>query len=317
MPSPAATAPAALGIALPDRVVTNEEIGARIGRDPAWIESRTGIVERRWAAPQTTLADLAAAAGADALERAGLPREEVDLLLVATSTADAVFPNASPLVATALGLEHAAPMDVGVACTGFVAALDLAAAKLESGRAQHALLIGADLLSRIVDPEDRGTALLFADGAGAMVVGGHFGPRFGRFRLGTEGAGATQIVAPHGGVISMAGQETFLAAVKRLTQAIPRAAQDSGWALDDVDLFVIHQANARILRAVGERLGLDAGRVVNDIARRGNTSAATIPLALHAAEQEGRLAEGAKVVVAAFGAGFTWGAGAFEWGVRA
>jgi 3-oxoacyl-[acyl-carrier-protein] synthase-3 len=313
VPSPATTT-AALGIALPERVVTNEEIGARIGRDPAWIESRTGIVERRWAAPDQSLADLAAAAGAQALERSGIAREEVDLLLVATSTADAVFPNASPLVATALGLEHAAPMDVGVACTGFIAGLDLAAAKLESGRARHALVIGADLLSRIIDPEDRGTALLFADGAGAMVVGGRFGPRFGRFRLGTEGVGAKHITAPHGGVIAMAGQETFLAAVKRLTQAIPQAAADSGWSLEEVDLFVIHQANARILRAVGERLGLDAGRVVNDIAHRGNTSAATIPLALHAAEQEGRLADGAKVVVAAFGAGFTWGSGAFSWG---
>jgi 3-oxoacyl-[acyl-carrier-protein] synthase-3 len=294
--------------------VTNEEIGARIGRDPAWIESRTGIVERRFAAPETTLASLAAVAGAHALERSGLAREEIDLLLVATSTADAVFPNASPLVATALGLEHAAPMDIGVACTGFIAALSLAAGQVESGRARHALVIGADLLSRIVDPEDRGTALLFADGAGAMVVGGRFGPRFGRFRLGTDGVGATQIVAPHGGVIAMAGQETFLAAVKRLTQAIPQAAADSGWALDEVDLFVIHQANARILRSVGERLGLDAARVVNDIARRGNTSAATIPLALHAAEQEGRLTDDARVVVAAFGAGFTWGAGAFRWG---
>jgi 3-oxoacyl-[acyl-carrier-protein] synthase-3 len=313
MPS-ATTAHAALGIALPERVVTNEEVGARIGRDPAWIETRTGIVERRWAGPQETLASLATAAGADAIERSGIAKEEIDLLLLATSTADAVFPNAAPLVATALGLEHAAPMDVGVACTGFVAALDLAAGQLEAGRAQHALVIGADLLSRIVDPEDRGTALLFADGAGAMVVGGRVGPRFGAFRLGTEGAGAAHIVAPHGGVIEMAGQETFLAAVKRLTQIIPLAAADSGWDVDDVDLFVVHQANARILRAVGERLGLDAGRVVNDIARRGNTSAATIPLALHAAEQEGRLVPGAKVVVAAFGAGFTWGAGAFAWG---
>ena len=313
MPSPAMTAQA-LGVALPERVVTNEEVGARIGRDPAWIESRTGIVERRWAGPDQTLASLAATAGANAIERSGIAKEDIDLLLLATSTADDIFPNAAPVVAAELGLEHAAPMDVGVACTGFVAALDLAAAQLESGRAHHALVIGADLLSKIIDPEDRGTALLFADGAGAMVVGGRLGPRFGAFRLGTEGAGAAHIVAPHGGVIAMAGQETFLAAVKRLTEMIPLAAADSGWDVADVDLFVIHQANARILRAVGQRLGLDESRVVNDIARRGNTSAATIPLALHAAEQEGRLVPGAKIVVAAFGAGFTWGAGAFEWG---
>jgi 3-oxoacyl-[acyl-carrier-protein] synthase-3 len=304
---------AAIGIALPERVVPNSEISGRLGVDDSWIETRTGIRERRHARPGERLTDLAIRAGRDAIERSGVPLEEVDLVLVATTTADEVMPNAAPLVADALGLPHAQAFDVGAACTGFVAALSLAAGMLDSGRARHALVIGADLMSRVLDLDDRRTAGLFGDGAGALLVGGRLGPRFGDFAFGVDGDGAPHICVPRGGHMTMAGQETFRAAVKRLTEAIPAAAARAGLGMDEIDLVVVHQANSRILRSVGERLDLDPERVVDCIGRFGNTSAATIPLALWAAERDGRLTAGSRIVVAAFGAGFQWGAGVVEW----
>jgi 3-oxoacyl-[acyl-carrier-protein] synthase III len=242
-----------------------------------------------------------------------VPLDEIDLVLVATTTADEIMPNAAPLVADALGLQHAQAFDVGAACTGYVAALSLAAGMLESGRARHALVIGADLMSRVLDLDDRRTAGLFGDGAGALLIGGRLGPRFGDFAFGVDGTGAGHIHVPRGGHMTMAGQETFRHAVNRLTEAIPAAAERAGLSLDEIDLVVVHQANSRILRSVGERLDLDPERVVDCIGRFGNTSAATIPLALWAAERDGRLVAGSRIVVAAFGAGFQWGAGVVEW----
>jgi 3-oxoacyl-[acyl-carrier-protein] synthase III len=305
---------AAIGIALPDNIVANAEIAERLGVDDTWIETRTGIRERRHALPGERLTDLAVRAGQDALDRAPeIPLEEIDLVLVATTTADEVMPNAAPLVADALGLHHAQAFDVGAACTGFVAALSLAAGMLDSGRARHALVIGADLMSRVLDLDDRRTAGLFGDGAGALLMGGSLGPRFGDFSFGVDAGGAGHICVPRGGNMAMAGQETFRAAVKRLTESIPAAAMRAGYTLDEIDLVVVHQANRRILRSVGERLGLDADRVVDCIELFGNTSAATIPLALWAAERDGQLVPGSRIVVAAFGAGFQWGAGVVEW----
>ncbi len=304
---------AAIGIALPDNIVANAEIAQRLGVDDSWIETRTGIRERRHALPEERLTDFAIRAGQDAIDRADVPLDEIDLVLVATTTADEIMPNAAPLVADALGLHHAQAFDVGAACTGFVAALSLAAGMLDSGRARHALVIGADLMSRVLDLDDRRTAGLFGDGAGALLMGGALGPRFGDFAFGVDARGAGHICVPRGGHMSMAGQETFRAAVKRLTEAIPAAATRAGLGLDDIDLVVIHQANSRILRSVGERLELDPDRIVDCIGLFGNTSAATIPLALWAAEQDGRLVPGSRIVVAAFGAGFQWGAGVVEW----
>jgi len=234
-------------------------------------------------------------------------------VIVATMSADEITPNCAPLVAHALGAEHAAAFDVGAACTGYVAALSLAAGMLDSGRARHGLVIGADLMSRVLDLDDRRTAGLFGDGAGALLVGGELGPRFGDFAFGVDAGGAGHICVPRGGHMAMAGQETFRAAVKRLTEAIPAAAGRAGYTLDEIDLVVVHQANRRILRSVGERLDLAPSRVVDCIELFGNTSAATIPLALWAAEQDGQLHAGSRIVVAAFGAGFQWGAGVVEW----
>jgi 3-oxoacyl-[acyl-carrier-protein] synthase-3 len=220
-------------------------------------------------------------------------------------------------VALDLGAERAGAMDVGAACTGYLSALSLAAAQVESGRCEHVLVIGADVLSRFTDKADRGTAALFADGAGATLVGpAHDGDGLiGHIALHSDGAGAYAIRAETDErIIQMQGHDTFKAAVQRLSESTVEAVERVGLELDDIGLFVYHQANARILAAVGERLGLDRDRVIDCIDRYGNTSSATLPIALADARERGMLEPGMNVVLAAFGAGFTWGAGVIQWG---
>ncbi len=309
---------AGVGVALPDTVVENAAIASRLGVTPGWIESRTGISARRAIAPGDTLVDLAARAGRAALEAAELDPAAVDLVLLATSTADDVLPNAAPLVAGALGARRAGAIDVGAACTGFVAGLALGAAQIEAGRARTVLLIGADVLSRHTDPDDRRTAALFGDGAGAVLLApagdgerGAIGPVV----LGADDAGAGLLrITRERGVVEMDGQAVFRHAVARLAEVTLAACEAAGAPLEAIDLFVYHQANARILRAVGDRLGLDPARVVDAIGPHGNTSAASIPLALDAARRDGRLRDGTRVLLAAFGAGFSWGGAVLEWG---
>jgi 3-oxoacyl-[acyl-carrier-protein] synthase-3 len=307
---------AGIAMATPARVLANRAIASRLRLDDGWIESRTGIDERRYAEPDDTLVELAATAGARALEAAGAEPAAVDLVLVATTTPDDVMPNAAPLVAHALGIPEPAAMDVGAACTGFLAALALGAGQVEAGRAQAALVIGADLMSRLVDPDDRNTSVLFGDGAGAAVIAaapasGRIGPSVVR----SDGAGAELVAVPRAvGVMRMAGQDTFRAAVDRLAESTLEAIERAGLTLEEIDLFVYHQANGRILSAVGRKLGLDPDRVVDCIRGYGNTSAASIPIALCEARGAGRLFAGARVLVGAFGAGFIWGAAVIEWG---
>jgi 3-oxoacyl-[acyl-carrier-protein] synthase III len=320
-PSTATTvgvAVASVGVSLPERVVENSEINARLGVSDDWIVRRTGIRSRHIAEPEERLATHATCAARNALERAGVTPEDVDLVLVATTTADEVMPNAAPLVAHSLGASGAGAIDVGSACTGFVSGLAIGAAQVESGRARNVVVIGADFMSRITDPEDRATAAVFADGAGAVVLGRSDGPgRIGPVVLGSDGAGADNIFVERAeGRIRMQGHETFRAAVQRLTLATLQATRAAAVKLEDIDLFVYHQANGRILAAVAERLALPADRVVDCIGGYGNTSAATLPLALAFSEDAGRLREGDRVLLAAFGAGFTWGATVIEWGVR-
>jgi 3-oxoacyl-[acyl-carrier-protein] synthase III len=260
---------------------------------------------------------LAVAAARGALEEAGVEPEELDLVLLATVAPDDILPNAAPLVALELGAHKAGAMDVGAACTGYLSALSLAAAQIECGRCDHVLVIGADVLSRFVDKTDRGTAALFADGAGASVVSpANGGPgRIGHIALHADGAGAQAICAAREDqIIRMQGHDTFKAAVHRLSESTAEAVERAGLELDDIGLFVFHQANARILAAVGERLGIDSGRVIDCIDRYGNTSSGTLPIALADARERGMLAPGMNVVLAAFGAGFTWGAGVIQWG---
>jgi 3-oxoacyl-[acyl-carrier-protein] synthase-3 len=310
------TAITSVGVSLPDKVVESAEIEGGLGLVEGWIERRTGIRSRRIAEPHERLTDHAARAGAAALERAGVEASELDLVLVATTTSDEVLPNAAPLVAHVLGATRAGAMDIGAACTGFLSALAVGAAQIDSGRARAVLVIGADFMSRITDPTDRSTAAVFADGAGAVVLTATDEPsRVGPVILGADGEGSAHIrVERTDSVILMAGHETFREAVARLSEATLQAVAATGMELQDIDLFVYHQANGRILAAVGERLGLPAGRVVDCIGEHGNTSAATLPLALAHSEAQGRLRDGDRVLLSAFGAGFTWGATVVEWG---
>jgi 3-oxoacyl-[acyl-carrier-protein] synthase-3 len=314
-PATRGAAIAGLGVAVPDTVVTNAPIAARLGIDEAWIVQRTGIEERRVAQPGERLFELAASAGERALAAAGLEAAELDLVLVATTSNDELMPGASPRVAAAIGAERAAAIDVNAACTGFVSALALACGQIESGRAANVLVAGADLMTQLTDPDDRGTAAVFADGAGAVVLRGAAAARIGPIVLGADGAQADLIFTPKAtGLTQMQGHETFRHAVDRMAEASAAAAAASGIELADVDLFVYHQANARILRSVGERLGLPADRVVDSIHHYGNTSAASIPLALEDARLAGDLEDGTTVLIGAFGAGLTWGATVIEWG---
>ena len=309
---------AALGMALPAGVVTNEPISRRLGVDDRWIATRTGITERRHAAEGETLVKLAADAGREALTRAGVEPTELDLVLVASTSQDDVLPNAAPVVAAELGAGNVGAIDIGAACTGFVSALALAAGQIESGRADRILVIGGEIMSRIVDPDDRPTAGLFGDGAGAAVVTAGGPGRLGPAVQCSDGVKGPALIycRTDERLVRMAGQETFKHAVRRLSESTTQAADAAGLSLDEIDVFVYHQANGRILKAVKERLGLPAERIIDCIGLYGNTSAATIPIALGEAERAGMLVPGARVLMSAFGAGFVWGAMTMEWGAE-
>lgn len=306
-----------LGTALPERSVANAEIAARLGVSDQWIERRTGIGARRYAAPGQRVTDLACAAATAALEDAGLDPSEIDMVLVATLASDEITPAAAPLVAHELGMGNVAAIDVGAACAGSLAALAHATAWIEAGHARNVLVIGAEVLTRFVDFDDPRTAPLFADGAGALVVSADAAGEIGPFVLGSDGAAASAIrVTRERGVLEMEGHETFLMAVEKLSQSTRQVLELAELALEDVDLFVYHQANSRILAAVAERLSLPRERVFDCIADLGNTSAASVPIALGEAARSGALAPGATVVLGAVGAGLVWGATVLTWGQR-
>lgn len=306
-------------MAIPGRLVSNDELAGRLGVDAQWIAKRTGTRERPWASNGERLSQLATEAGQSALEQAGLEPGELDLVLVATSTADEITPNAAPLVAGMLGAHRAGALDVGAACTGWLSALALACGQIESGRARHVLVVGADFLSRFLDVDDRDTVALFADGAGAAVVSATDAPtgRIGPVVLRADHSGAQLIRLSRGDHIRLEGHESFRAAVAALSQVTLEALAASGCRLDDIDLFVYHQANSRILRAVGQRLELAGERVVDYVDRFANASTATLPTALAVAQSEGRLEPGHRVLLAAFGGGLTWGGTVVEWAAPA
>lgn len=312
----AGVAACGLGVALPARRVGNDEAARLLeGVDAAWIERRTGIRERRWASPGDQLHRLAATAGDRALDEARVDADDLDLVIVATVSADEATPACAPRVAAALGAPRAGALDVGAACTGFVAALALGGAWIEAGRAERVLVVGAEHLSRLTDRRDRQTAALFGDGAGAVVLEAAAESRIGPAVLGADGANADLIRAPREtGRIAMDGHTVFGEAVRRMGNATREACTAAGIGLAAVDLFVFHQANARILAALTERLELPEQRVVSAISTTGNTSAASIPLALAGARDAGQLTPGARLLLAAFGAGLTWGAITLTWG---
>jgi len=305
-----------LGHRLPDRVVPNGPIAERIGVDADWIVRRTGIRERRYAAPDERTVDLALAAARRALTDAGAKATDIDLVLVATMTPDELTPNTAPLVADALGLRVAA-YDIGAACTGWLSALSVGAAHIETGRAERVLVIGAETLSRITNPDDKRTASLFGDGAGAVVLGPDGDGAIGPVLLASDGSMGDTIIANHTDrLLIMDGHTTFNMAVKVLIESTQQACERAGVTLDDIDLFVYHQANGRIIKTVSEKLELPLDRVADYVGETGNTSAASIPLTLSLLREDGRLRPGQRLLLAAVGAGFTWGAGVIDWGVR-
>lgn len=316
---PAARTAAILSVAseLPPGRLTSGELAERLGITEEWILSRTGIRERRRARPDERLTDYAARAGALALQRAGVSAAQLDLVIVATMTPDELTPNAGPLVAHALGADRAGAFDVGAACTAFLSGMALGAGQIETRRANLILLVGADFISRITDWEDKRTAPLFADAVGAVVLGpaGDARGKIGPIVLGADGSYGAAITASHSDrKVYMDGHEVFRNAVTRMSEVTLEALSRAGLTLDDIDLFVFHQANRRITRALGVRLGLTPERIVDCIETLGNASSATIPVALDIAEGEGRVKPGSRLLLSAFGAGFTWGGGVIEWG---
>jgi 3-oxoacyl-[acyl-carrier-protein] synthase-3 len=302
---------------MPANVVTNEPIAARLGVDDRWIRKRTGVVERRIAGPDDTLTSLAAAAGRKTIEVTGIDAGEIDLVIVATASPDMRTPNAASLVAGQIeGIRSPGAIDVNSACVGWLDAVAMAAGMVEAGRSTNALVIGAEVMSRYTNPDDRGTASLFADGAGAALVAATDGAsRIGPVVLGCDPEGGDLIAAGREeAYVRMKGAETFGAAVARMSEASVAALDAAGMTVADIDLFVYHQANIRILDAVAEKLDLPRDRLVVTVDHFGNTSAATIPIALAEATADGRLVDGMKLLLSAFGAGFTWGATVVEWG---
>ncbi|MGH3016402.1 MAG: beta-ketoacyl-ACP synthase III [Gaiellaceae bacterium] len=305
-----------LGHWVPSEVVPNSDLAGRLDVDDAWIVKRTGVHTRRRAAPTERLSDMATWAARRALNDAGVEPYDIDLVLVATMSQDEITPNTAPLVARRLGAERAGAMDIGAACSGFLAALRMAAGQIETGRADKILVIGAEALTRLLDFDDPKTAHLFGDGAGAVVLGADGTGAIGPITLAADGSLGPAITCSYEDrVIKMDGHSTYQTAVKRLSEATVAAVASAGLELDEVDLFVYHQANGRIIRAVGERLDLEPAKVADYVAHMANTSAASIPLTLSLLREDNRLRPGQKVLVAAIGAGFTWGAGIVEWGI--
>jgi 3-oxoacyl-[acyl-carrier-protein] synthase-3 len=304
-----------IGAAMPDHVITNSDLEQRLDTSDEWIVRRTGIRERRHLQGDETLADLATRACLLALDDAGRTGAEVDHVIVSTFTADRVTPGLAPEVARVIGAERAAAVDLNAACAGFLYGLDQAAALVESGRASVVLVCGAEALSRVVDHDDRSTAVLFGDGAGAVVVaGGEMELGVGGFVLGADGAQADLLFAERDErVLRMQGAEVYRHAVRRMVAAGREALANAGRTVDDIDLFVAHQANVRIIEAAAHELGVPSEKVMINVDRTANTSSASIPLALEQAERDGRLKPGDTVALAAFGAGFVWGAGVISW----
>jgi 3-oxoacyl-[acyl-carrier-protein] synthase-3 len=318
-----------LGTALPPRVVTNAELAAQLDTTDEWIRTRTGISERRMAGPGVATSDLAVEAGEKALKSASV--SEVDLVVVATTTPDHPCPATAPDVASRLGLGPIPAYDMAAVCSGFVYALSGAAGAIASGQARRVLVIGAETYTSIIDPADRTTAVIFGDGAGAVVL------RAGRsdepgallgFDLGSDGSLADLIKIPGGGSrqraggappdpetawFTMQGRQVFTSAVRRMAESARTVLDRIDWPVASVDRFVGHQANVRILHAVAEQLGVPTERAVVNLDRVGNTSAASIPLALGDAVDDGQLRPGDRVLMSAFGGGLTWGSTALVW----
>ncbi|MDQ3962969.1 MAG: ketoacyl-ACP synthase III [Actinomycetota bacterium] len=303
------------GTALPSGSLGNAELAARLDISEDWIFQRTGIRARGIVAADETTSSLATQACRAALERAEVLPETIDLVIVATATPDYQLPATASIVQARVGCNNAGAFDLNAACSGFLYALAQANALVESGTCRRVLVCGAEALSKIVDYSDARSCVLFGDGAAAVVVEGtSSGGNLGPFVLRSDGSEPELLhVLPEERLIRMDGREVYRRAVEGMTDVLTEVLTRAGIGLDDVDHVVAHQANARIVEAVAERLGMDHGKLVMNIENVGNTSAASIPLALAGAADQGRLAAGDTVALAAFGAGFAWGAGLLTW----
>jgi 3-oxoacyl-[acyl-carrier-protein] synthase-3 len=284
--------------------------------DEGWISRRTGTSERHVAAPGQRLDQFAAAAARAALAQAGIDAADVDAVLVGTTSAEEMSPHAAPLIAADIGASGAAAIDISAACTGFLSGLVMGAGMIESGRARAVLAIGADMLSRYLDRDDPQSAMLFGDGAGAAVLTAvEGGSRIGPAVLTSDGQRRELIrLARDELLIRMDGPTVYRHAVRLMTEVTEQAVRRAGLTVADIDLFVYHQANSRIIDAVGQKLRLDPARVVDVVGSFANTSAASLPIALAAAQRDGRLHDGDRVLLAAFGAGLVWGGVVVTWG---
>jgi 3-oxoacyl-[acyl-carrier-protein] synthase-3 len=317
-----------LGCHVPERVLTNDELSQLVDTSDEWIVERTGIRERRIAAPEEALSDVALPAAEQALEAAGARAADVDLLIVATVTPDMAFPSTGALLADRLGARDAAAYDLSAGCTGFMYAIAQAHGMVAAGLSKKALVVGGDVLSKLMDWSDRSTCVLFGDGAGAVVMervdeGGFLG-----FELGADGAGGPELFLPAGGsrqpptpetvangahYVQMNGREVFKFATRVLVSSAEAVLAECDATVDDVDVYVPHQANVRIIDHATKKLGIDPDRVVVNVDRYGNTSSGSIPLALADAQSDGRLRAGDLVLMTGMGAGLTWGSGLLEW----
>ncbi|MWC26604.1 beta-ketoacyl-ACP synthase 3 [Paenibacillus sp. MMS18-CY102] len=314
---------------VPERVLTNAELEQMVETNDEWIVTRTGIRERRMAAPEQATSDLALLASQEAIRAAGLTAEDIDLIVVATITPDMFFPSTACLLQDKLGASKAAAFDLSAACSGFIYGLATASSMIATGMYKHALVVGAECLSRITDYTDRNTCILFGDGAGAVVLGQVAeGRGFKSFELGADGSGGELLKVSGGGsrmpsssdtvegkhhYIHMAGNDVFKFAVRIMGGAAEDALRKAGMDKSDIDLLVPHQANIRIINSAMNRLEMPEDKCMINLDKYGNMSAASIPVALAEAAEQGRMAEGDTVVLVGFGGGLTWGATVLNW----
>jgi len=318
-----------LGSYVPERVLTNRELETMVNTTDQWIVDRSGIRERRIAGPGQVTSDLALEAARRALEDAGIGPAEVDLIIVATNTSDTVFPGVGCIVQDRLGAVKAGAFDLVAGCTGFIYAFSVAAQFITSGVYRHVLVIGAEILSRIVDWQDRNTCVLFGDGAGAVVLG-RVPEGYGlvHSKLGSDGSGGPALCLPAGGsrlpasaqtvaerqhFIHMNGREVFKFAVRACGAGSLEALEEAGLSVAEVDFLIPHQANIRIIEAAAKRLNLPMERVLVNVDRYGNTSTASIPIALEEAVGQNRIKDGDTMLLTGFGAGLTWAVAILKW----